>query len=256
MWRYDLWNIIGAATWPLWLLLLGWLAVSLRHPRLGGGLKWVGIGLFCAIASTPLSCWLIQSLEACYPPQTIASLKVDTIVMLAGAEQLPASMHTGRPEYSEAGERIMAAAAVQKQFPQARLLLVGGVKLPGGREDISYARETLIALGVPASSIELLSGTRTTFENAQAVAGRLNARAHLLLITSAFHMPRAMLCFERFGLKPVAYPVDSRLPGKRTFVQRFSPNLIGNFKRFDDAMHEWVGLVAYKWLGHSRRYLP
>jgi uncharacterized SAM-binding protein YcdF (DUF218 family) len=256
MWRYDLWNILGAATWPIWLLLAGWLAVSLRRPRLGRGFKWTGIGLFVAIASTPLSCWLMQGLEAYYPPQKLEAMKVDAIVMLAGAEQLSPSSRTRRPEYSEAGERVMAAAMLQKQFPKVRLVLVGGGQLPGSREDISYARETLIGLGVPASSIDMLSGTYTTFENARAVASRFSKREGLLLVTSAFHMPRAMLCFERFGLQPIAYPVDSRLPGNRTVMQRYSPQLISNFKRFDDALHEWIGLVAYKWLGHTLRYLP
>lgn len=256
MWRYDLWNILGAATWPLWLLLLGWLAVSLRRPRLGRGFKWAGIVLFVAIVSTPLSCWLMQPLESYQPPQKLDAMKVDAIVMLAGAEQLSPSSRTGRPEYSEAGERVMAAAALQKQFPKARLVLVGGVQLPGSRIDISYARETLTALGVPASSIDMLSDTHTTFENARAVANRFSKHERLLLVTSAFHMPRAMLCFERFGLQPIAYPVDSRLPGKRTVMQRYSPQLISNVKRFDDALHEWVGLIAYRWLGHTLRYLP
>ncbi len=256
MWRYDLWNITGAATWPLWLLLLGWLAVSVRRPRLGGWLKGSGIALFCAIASTPLSGWLMQPLESYYVMQTVKAGSVNAIVMLAGAEQLSPALRTGRPEYSEAGERVMAAAVLHKQFPAARLVLVGGIQLPGGRLDISYARQTLIALGVPSTTIEMLPGTHTTFENARAVARRFGPRERLLLVTSAYHMPRAMLCFERFGLMPIAYPVDSRVPGDRAIAQLYSPKLISNFKRFDDALHEWIGLVAYKWLGHTTRYLP
>jgi uncharacterized SAM-binding protein YcdF (DUF218 family) len=252
--RYDLWNFIGAVTWPFWILLFSWLVIKLDWPRLGRWLKLIGVLLFVAIAASPMSIWLMLALENAVPPRALGP--VQQIVMLAGAEQLALSLRSKRPEYSEAGERIITAVALQKQFPDAELVLVGGIKLAGGMEDVSYARETALSLGVPAEKIVLISGTHSTVENARAVAQRFGTADQMLLVTSAFHMPRAMLCFQKTGLNPLAYAVDSRVPSQLTLVEKFTPHLIGNFKRFDDAMHEWIGLIVYRWLGYTDSYLP
>jgi uncharacterized SAM-binding protein YcdF (DUF218 family) len=252
--RYDIWNFIGAATWPFWLLFFSWLAIKLDWPRFGRWLKRIGFLLFTAIVASPLSIWIMLPLENTVSPSELGS--VQTIVMLAGAEQLAPSLRSRRPEYSEAAERVIAAVALQKQFPNADLVLVGGVKLAGGRVDVSYTRETALSLGVPAAKIILISDTQSTAENAQAVAQKFGTQDNMLLVTSAYHMPRAMLCFEKFGLKPQPYAVDSRIPSQLTLVQKFTPHLVSNFKRFDDAMHEWIGLIAYRWLGYTNAYFP
>jgi uncharacterized SAM-binding protein YcdF (DUF218 family) len=253
--RYDLWNFCGAATWPFWLLLLGWLAIKLDWPRFGRSLRLTGFLLFAGIATTPLSVWLMQPLEAAVPQREPLGA-VQNIVMLAGAEQLALSIRSKRPEYSEAGERIITTVALQKQFPNATLVLVGGLKLVGGKADVSYARETALSLGVPDTKIMMIENTYSTAQNAEAVARHLGSADKMLLVTSAFHMPRAMLCFQKLGLNPFAYAVDSRVPGQLTIAQKFTPHLIGNFKRFDDAAHEWIGLIAYRWLGYTNAYLP
>jgi uncharacterized SAM-binding protein YcdF (DUF218 family) len=252
--RYDLWNILGAATWPFWLMLLGGLALIWGHRRLGRGLRAAGVLMFCAITASPISVWLMQPLETVFSTPHLR--QVGNVVMLAGAEQLRPSLHSGRAEYSEAAERVIAAVSLQRQFPQSRLILVGGLSLPPGKEDVAYSRETALLLGVPEDKIITISGTANTYQNARAVAQRFGKKTEVLLVTSAFHMPRAILCFRKFGMVPVAYPVDSRLPGPLPFWQRFRPNLIGNFKRFDDAAHEWIGLIAYRWLGYTNSYMP
>jgi uncharacterized SAM-binding protein YcdF (DUF218 family) len=247
--RYDLWAIVGAATWPFWLLLFGGLCAHWQHRRAARWFTISGWLLFIAIASSPLSVWLMQPLESRY--QSPSLKVVNTIIMLAGAEQLRASLASGHPEYSEAAERIISAVELQKRYPQARLFLVGGVVLPGGKPDVAYARETALALGVPAEKISIITGTSNTYENARAMRPYISGDGRAVLVTSAFHMPRAMLCFRKFGMKPTAYPVDSRLPGSVSLVQQYSLHLVGNFKRFDDAMHEWIGLIAYRWLGYT-----
>jgi uncharacterized SAM-binding protein YcdF (DUF218 family) len=252
--RYDLWAIFGAATWPFWLILLGSLALTMGKGRLGRGVRMAGWLCFCAIAASPLSVWLMQPLESAVATPRLSQVR--HIVMLTGAEQLRLSFHSGRAEYSEAAERLIEAVSLQKRYPHSRLILVGGLKLPGGKHDVIYARDTALALGVPEDKIIIISGTANTYQNARAVGQRLGTEADILLVTSAFHMPRAILCFRKFGMSPLAYPVDSRVPGAMSFWQNFRPNLIANFKRFDDAMHEWIGLIAYRWLGYTNSYLP
>jgi hypothetical protein len=67
-----------------------------------------------------------------------------------------------------------------------------------------------------------------------------------LLVTSAYHMPRAIGCFRRAGFDVEAYPVNWR----RTPRPRRGINL------FDDPVHEWEGLLAYRLTGRTDALLP
>ena len=73
-----------------------------------------------------------------------------------------------------------------------------------------------------------------------------------LLVTSAYHMPRAMGLFAKAGFSVRAYPVDYRsLGGGRDW--RLNPDPARGLRLFDLAVHEWIGLVAYRLERTDRR---
>ena len=90
--------------------------------------------------------------------------------------------------------------------------------------------------------IEYLS--RTTYENAHYAALFLkpDPEQRWLLVTSAFHMPRAMGSFRRAGFQVTPWPVDD-IP--RDFTRTWQV-----------AQHEWLGLAAYRILGRSSALFP
>ncbi|HEX7769639.1 MAG TPA: YdcF family protein, partial [Dokdonella sp.] len=100
-------------------------------------------------------------------------------------------------------------------------------------------------LGVPASSIRAELASTTTWENATAVrALEPSSPARIWLVTSALHMPRALLAFRAAGFEPCAYPGDYRgapLEGPTDFLP--SAGAIGNT---DAVLHEWAGEIAYR----------
>jgi uncharacterized SAM-binding protein YcdF (DUF218 family) len=99
--------------------------------------------------------------------------------------------------------------------------------------------------GTDMTRVILEGASRTTRENARQVAVLLGERCQLpwLLVTSAWHMPRAMAEFEAVGCKVTAYPVDFRT-GKATDWTEYS--LAHSLLRWQTALHEWLGLWAYK----------
>jgi uncharacterized SAM-binding protein YcdF (DUF218 family) len=75
-----------------------------------------------------------------------------------------------------------------------------------------------------------------------------------LLVTSAWHMPRAVGVFRRLGWSVIPYPVDYRTDGVAIAYRGF--DLKGGLERFSLAAREWVGLAVYRLLGRSDAWFP
>jgi uncharacterized SAM-binding protein YcdF (DUF218 family) len=110
---------------------------------------------------------------------------------------------------------------------------------------------------VPHDRITAEEQSRNTIENA--VFSRLIANPkpseRWLLITSAYHMPRAMAAFRAAGFPVEAYPVDWRTRGPADLVRPFGA-ISDGLGRTDTAVHEWLGLLAYRLTGRSAELLP
>ena len=76
-----------------------------------------------------------------------------------------------------------------------------------------------------------------------------------LLVTSAFHMPRAIGCFRAVGLDLEAYPVDYRTEGDASDLRPFR-HMFNGMQLTDLAVKEWIGLVAYRVAGYTPELLP
>ena len=77
-----------------------------------------------------------------------------------------------------------------------------------------------------------------------------------VLVTSAYHMPRAMGVFTKAGLTVEAYPVDFYSAGNWKDFVRPAHRWSWNFSLADDASKEWIGLIAYHQAGYTDRILP
>ena len=94
--------------------------------------------------------------------------------------------------------------------------------------------------------VTLEAGSRTTRENARQVAALLGPRCQepWLLVTSAWHMPRAMIEFESVGCRVTPYPVDFRT-GTSTAWTDYA--LARSLLLWQTALHEWLGWAVYAW---------
>lgn len=67
-----------------------------------------------------------------------------------------------------------------------------------------------------------------------------------LLLTSAWHMPRAIGCFERLGWQVTPYPVDYRSEAHDHWAM-FLPEQ--QFDMISTGVREWIGLISYRLMG-------
>ena len=256
--NYTIWGLFGPATWPWWLAVLAFLTslprgAGRRRSRLFGA---AAVAAFVVLAVLPTGYWLAEPLESRFARPAIGNPGIRHIAVLTGAERLAASARSGRPEVSGAAERIIEGAAVARAMPDAALWIVGGVRdRRSPLADVDWTAASWRRLGVPASQIRIVRDTLDTCANASGFAARRPA-GELLLVTSALHMPRAVACFRRHGLAPIAYPVDYLNPPVEGAGDLFQPNLIANIERTDAALHEWLGLLLYRLQGRTTDLLP
>ncbi|MDT7934112.1 MAG: YdcF family protein [Sphingomonadaceae bacterium] len=256
--RYGLWALIGPASWPIWCLIAGTFVLWLKSARVRFARRALGAALLLVLVIyvLPAGDLLMRPLEARYPALPLRAVRGTDIVMLAGGERLGESAASGQPNYGEHGERMTEAAALAQALPQARLWAVGGIRRHRSEKfDADWTALAWLRLGVAPDRIVRVTDTLDTCGNAAGVAARLPRGARLILVTSAFHMPRAMACFHAVGLEPVPFPVDWQ-------SQSFDPSdpammdVSTNARRFSEATHEYVGLVYYRLSGRTRELWP
>lgn len=251
-----IWALIRPETLFLLLIAGGLLALRFGRRRLGFGLAWAGLFCFVLLSALPLGDLLIRPLETRYranPP--VADVR--GIVVLGGGEQIGRSSYWGLPLVNGAGDRLLTAIALAHRFPEAKLLFTGGrgsLNRKGRGGDV-VATEIFLSAGIPPERLLMEGKSRNTAENAQfahALAGD-GTGGTWLLVTSAAHMPRAMQSFCAAGWSGLtAWPTDFRsLPFRRP-ARRLGWHLPDNLDTLDFAVHEWLGLLAYRLTGRSQ----
>jgi uncharacterized SAM-binding protein YcdF (DUF218 family) len=188
-------------------LLLAW-RQRLRSSMALGTLAFVWLW---AWSMPVLSHWLGSVLEGQHPQAPIASLEPAQAVVVLGGGIAPPSGKSFEINLNTAADRVWFAARLFHAGKAPLVLVSGGHD--SERHAYSEARASAIFLadlGVPAQTIVLEEASRNTRQNAAFSAALLKARGinHILLVTSALHMPRAMALFAAQGLQATPAPTD------------------------------------------------
>ncbi len=244
--KYFIKHWVGALASPgpatLALLALGLIFWRSRRPA-GARALFVCAALLGYFGSTSLlGNLLLGPLEAQYPPlgddQPLPA--VDYVVVLGSGYSPHDHVPVTAALSPEGLARIVEGIRIARRLKSARLIVSGGA-LPGDQpSSVGYA-ELARSLGTPGESLTLSSEARDTSEEAAAVV-KLLGQAPFILVTSAYHMPRAMRLMQRAGARPIPAPTSQRtgLPARWSAWVPGSEGL-GSTER---AAHEYVGLTA------------
>ncbi len=238
------------------LLALLLIALLIKgRPRLGRALLWIYLGLFYVLSVPFFATNLLLSLQW-YPP-----LEESADIRSAGAiVVLSAAGYRGGPEYREADapeaaadragsltlQRLQYAAYLARRTDLPILTTGGGRQFGPERSMAQLMKRTLeedFRLTVRWTEDHSLD----TFQNARNSGALLRAEGieTVLLVTHAWHMPRAVFSFETAGLRVIAAPTRFALPPEPTMGD-FWPSM-GALQASYYGLHEWLGLAWY-WL--------
>jgi uncharacterized SAM-binding protein YcdF (DUF218 family) len=239
--------------------VLGVILLPTRRAAFGRRLLVASVLLLALCGFSPIGKWLILPLEQRFPPWDASRGAPDGIVILGGAIDPDLSAAHGQAVFTDAADRVVAAAELARQYPKARIVFSGGnanLLADDSAKEADYALSALEDLGVAKERLTAERLSRNTVENAEFVKAVANPREgeRWLLVTSAFHMPRSIGLFRRAGFAVEAYPVDWRVSQSKAFS--FSSVAINGLERTEVAMREWIGLAAYWVTGKTDRFLP
>src|SRR3984885_13251299 len=203
----------------LLVTLIGVLLCFGRRVRLGRGLALGAILILAVVATLPVGKLLIAPLEDRFPLPPPDLPSPEGIIVLGGAIDSEVSEARGETVFDEGGERLTEAVVLAKRYPQARVVYTSGTTsfVPGATStEALQARKFMSQMGIAPERVTIEDKSRNTDENARFTAAIVHPQAsqRWIIVTSAFHMPRAMGVFEKAGFHPIAYPVSFRTRGR------------------------------------------
>ena len=224
------------------IVMIGLAGIALlptRFARAGRRLVVASMIFIVAFWALPIGNALSLPLEERFPPWDPVQGTPTGIIVIGGVINPWRSAARGQVSLDEAAERLTSAVELARQYPTARIVF-------SSRSEDRFAVRFLEDLGVQRNRITVETQSRNTAENAvftkRLIAPKPGER--WLLVTSAFHMPRAIGAFHQAGFPVEAYPVDYQTAGWED-LWVFSGSLDSGIGKTDAAVHEWLGLFVY-----------
>jgi uncharacterized SAM-binding protein YcdF (DUF218 family) len=239
-------QLVGVALTPLacaFLVCFAGIVVRISGRRRAAAILWTVAALLVYVAAVaPVANALLAPLESRYPPlEDIRSLAVSDIVVLGSTYQ----PRYGIPVTAALGDdglaRIAEGVRLMNQIHGARLILSGGASEGQTASAIGYA-EFAVDLGVNPDLIVKLDKPLDTAEEAKSVAA-LFGKSRFILVTSAYHMPRAMQLMQLAGARPIPAPTGQLATRQMDFGVRAWIPSSASLRRTEHAIHEYIGLA-------------
>ncbi len=242
-------KLIGFLVSPFWwiVLLLGG-AYFINRKVLKARLYLLAFILFLIFTNPLLFRGVAGAWEGDLQPAESMRNKSDVCVVLGGMS----SYHelSGRIRFTQSADRILQAVDLYKKGIVSKILISGGTSrlIQKTRPESIHLKEFLVTLGIPAQVVLIDSLSRNTHENSINSMDLIRSNGwneRVILVTSAFHMKRAVGCFNKAGFTVYPYTTDP-LKGISpiTFSDVVLPS-VSVLKNWDYLIREWVGIIMY-----------
>jgi uncharacterized SAM-binding protein YcdF (DUF218 family) len=248
-----LWFLLAPFNLALFALTGAMIAMSRAHHKLARRLGVLAFALFIVFGVLPVGQVAVHYLETRYAAPDPMPARVAGVIVLGGALDTAQGRVHGAPQLLASADRINTFVALARKYPSAKLVYTGGIGdlSQKGVPEGGMIRDVLKDYGYfPAWRLSVEDQSRTTAENAALTKAMVNPKPGQtwLLVTSAWHMPRALGAFRAAGWDVVPVPADY-LTGGDTH-----PDFLGNMTLSQLAAKEVLGIAAYaltgKWTSH------
>jgi len=250
-----LWYLFNPFNFILFLLILAVIFNFLKFYQFSKIILYFTFFLFFITGVLPTGSYLLYLLEKNYHNKINLPENIDGILILSGATNPFLTKEHDQISLNGSVERLTESIQLIKKYPKAKVFFAGGsgsVKYP----DLSHsavAKKFYESLDINIKNIYFENASRNTYENIFFAKKKFNPNSdeRWILITSAFHLKRAINIGEKLGWKFIPYATDYKLPKK--FSWKLSINFFGNLGTFQHSSHEWVGIISYYLMGRSSK---
>jgi uncharacterized SAM-binding protein YcdF (DUF218 family) len=246
-----MWLLLAPANFILILFLLSGLIWFFnkklsRVAFLSAGTLFVLIGIF------PIGHNLLVYLEKNYEQSFLEDKAFEGILVLGGYFSPDIYNAKKIPSLNSNGDRVVEALRLIQQFPHAKIIFSGkvGSLRKYSVSETEITKEFLRPFDIKADQIIFESNSRNTYENIKFSYELLKPEPEeeWLLLTSAYHMNRAMRVAKSYNWKLIPHPVDYRTNGKYKIFP-YALKVSHSFYQFEIALKELVGLIFYRFSG-------
>ncbi|MFT4668103.1 MAG: uncharacterized SAM-binding protein YcdF (DUF218 family) [Polaribacter sp.] len=197
--------------------------------------------------SNPLPEHLTRKLERKYPAYNSTFVKIKKqevhVLVLGGGFTNDTSLPPNSRLASNSLTRVVEGIRIHRLIPNSILIFSG----KASKGEITIAETmlaTALSLGVDSTRVRLMKEPSTTAKEADYYKAHFhNDFTQLIIATSAMHMPRAMLTFEKRGLKPIPAPTNHTGKGR---LARSSGGWwgfsAGNMRKIEKALREMLAI--------------
>ncbi len=248
-----LWGLLQPSSLIAILLAAGVVFAMFRRAGAAARLFAGGTLLYAVFGFSPLANWVLAPLEI--DAKAAAAENLDGaagIIVLGGAIDTATSLTGGEPHLNESADRMVEALRLAARYPSLPVFFSGGKADLFPRQDFDTEAASALrffeGFNLAPPRLRFEDRSRNTLENAVESAKALQPKPgqKWILVTSAFHMPRAKALFEGQGFEILARPVDFRTNGFNGWWRPF-PRASEGLRRLDLAAKEWAG-IAMAWL--------
>jgi uncharacterized SAM-binding protein YcdF (DUF218 family) len=232
-WGFLIKKFISALLMPL---SIGLILIALGLWYLSKGKKrakvllWASVVWIVTVASMPFAYFLIAPLENSYHPLKNIPKDVKYILLLGGDKEC----------------RSWEVVRLYQQIPNVKVITSGDPSVSSGSGAVATAK-FLEQVGVDKGDIIMQTEPKDTEEEVVAIKKRLQDTP-FIVVTSAYQMPRAMLIFKKYGLKPISAPTDFKTMEKSYTLFHFPK---GRYLSITEvAWHEYLGILWFKLKGY------
>jgi uncharacterized SAM-binding protein YcdF (DUF218 family) len=232
----------------LLIVFIGALLIRTRYKKTGKALVIAGIAMLYLLSTSPVSNLLIRPLENDYPPLKGSVTEAAAVVVLtSGIKDLS---HFGLGVVSGSGSlmRLVEGIKLYRENKGMQYIVVGGRGDPA-RPHVSFGQvlgTEAVSLGVAEDDLLIEDESMNTYEGALNLSKIFKNRSNrkIVLVTSAFHMPRSVQLYKETGFDVIPAPTDFKSEGVVFGFNLLIPTA-GDLSRSSVAMYEYISSSWY-----------
>ncbi|MCD6094578.1 YdcF family protein [bacterium] len=203
-----------------------------KRKKIGKILIVLGLCFYWFFSITPVSDLILSPLENKYPPVSKVELnKAERIVLLLGGKE---------SDPRRANEVLRLRFLKGQPF---KIIISGRDPLNPEKKEAEEIKTFLVERGITPQNIILENNSRNTKENAKNTKAIVGDEP-FFLVTSAYHLPRAMEIFKKIKTTPIPAPTDFKIE-KNYDILDFFPHA-KNLRKTNLAFHEYLALLYLK----------
>ncbi len=228
-------SILIPSAFCFFLFLIGFIYLSLKDSKKkkkGYRILAIALFLYYIFSITPGANFFISFLETDFEQLSKNKIReAEVIVVLTGGE---------KTDLIRSSEVLRISNLKNHQAE----LIISGTEMLTVQDETSQIENFFISRGVPAENIIIDDQSKNTKENVEQVFKLIEDRP-FFLVTSAYHMRRAIDEFKKIGANPIPAPIDFRSKYFNYGLEDYIPNS-NNLRKTDLAFYEYLGIIYYR----------